>query len=163
VVLEPRDADGHAIKAPGTLEVQALEILPEGLKKPLCSWQVGPDQLRFNWRSGLFATGYFVVLPWKAWPSVERLRIVAHFTSTDGRGFEAERDGTVHPAPPAARKPLPGNGEQPPTIPFPPPPPPVDTPPPPRKVEPPPVEGPKLDTSGPAVKDTGAQPAAHWQ
>jgi hypothetical protein len=163
VVLEPRDVDGHAIKAPGSLEVQALEILPEGIKKPLCSWQVGPEQLRFNWRSGLFATGYFVVLPWKVWPSVEKVRVVAHFTSTDGRVFEAERDVTVHLAPLAARKPLPGTGEPPPALPFPPPPTPTETPPPPRKVDPPPAEGPKLDTTGPAVKDGATQPAAHWQ
>jgi len=42
VAVEPRDGDGHAIKAPGTLIVAALEVTPEGLKKPLCSWQIPP-------------------------------------------------------------------------------------------------------------------------
>jgi hypothetical protein len=164
VVLEPRDVDGHPIKAPGTLAVQALEILPEGMKKPLCTWQVGPEQLRFNWRSGLFSTGYFLILPWKAWPSVEKLRVIAQLTTTDGRLFEAERDVTVHLAPPAARKPPSEVSEPPAALPFPPPPTPVDTPLPlPRKVDPPPAEGPKLDSSGPAVKEAETQPAAHWQ
>src|SRR5262249_19604576 len=32
VVLEPRDPDGHAIKAPGSVRVEALQVSPEGLK-----------------------------------------------------------------------------------------------------------------------------------
>src|SRR5688500_8073620 len=40
VVLVPRDVDGSAVKAPGTLKVTALEITPEGLKAPLSTWDV---------------------------------------------------------------------------------------------------------------------------
>src|SRR5438309_3009975 len=74
VVLEPRDPDGQAIKAPGTVEVQALEITPEGLKRPLSSWHVPPEELRRTWRSGFLSTAYFLVLPWKNWPTCEHLR-----------------------------------------------------------------------------------------
>jgi hypothetical protein len=107
VVVEPLDPDGHAIKAPGTLQVEALEISPEGLKRPLSSWQVSPDELRRGWRSGLLSTGYFVILPWKVYPSVEKLRIIVHLTVEEGRVFEADRDVTVHLVPAAHRKPLP--------------------------------------------------------
>src|SRR6266478_1273319 len=69
VVLEPRDPDGQAIKAPGHLRVTALEINAEGLKTPLSTWEVAPDQLRRTWRNGLLSTGYYVVLPWKTWPT----------------------------------------------------------------------------------------------
>lgn len=95
VVLEPRDADNHAIKAYGTLRVTALEITPQGIKRPLDSWEVCNNQLRQTWRSGLLSTGYFVILPWKNWPTTEKLRVVAQFVLQDGRVFEADKDVTV--------------------------------------------------------------------
>jgi hypothetical protein len=122
VVLEPRDPDGQAIKAPGSLHVVALEISSEGLKLPLSSWDVGPDQLRRTWRNGLLSTGYYVILPWKKWPSTNRLRVVAQFTLTDGRMFEADKDVTIrlipnvpHPSTisPADPAPVPGEVEMP--------------------------------------------------
>jgi hypothetical protein len=107
VFVEPRDSDGHTIKAPGTLIVRAAEITPEGLKKPLCSWEVSGDALRRSWKSGLLSTGYLVVLPWKCWPSHEKVRVIAQLTLSDGRLFEAEKDVTVRLVPAANRKPLP--------------------------------------------------------
>lgn len=95
VVLEPRDADNHAIKANGTLRVTALEITPQGIKRPLDSWEVCNNQLRQTWRSGLLSTGYFVILPWKNWPTTEKIRVVAQFVLQDGRVFEADKDVTV--------------------------------------------------------------------
>jgi hypothetical protein len=118
VVLEPRDCDGHVIKAPGTLHVEALEISTEGLKAPLSTWDVTSDQLRRSWRSGFWSTGYFLVLPWKNWPTSERLRVVARFMLSDGRAFEADKDVAVRLTPVARRK-------MPAAIPPPPPPDPV--------------------------------------
>jgi hypothetical protein len=121
VVLEPRDPDGHAIKAPGTLHVEALQIGGEGLKTPLSSWDVSPDQLRRTWRSGLFATGYFVVLPWKVWPTSTRLRVVARFTLPDDRVFEADKDVTIRlpPQPKVPASPAPAPAPLPPPRPVP--------------------------------------------
>jgi hypothetical protein len=95
VVLMPRDIDGSAVKAPGTLRVTALEVTPEGLKVPLSTWDVSALQLRRSWRSGLLSTGYFIALPWQKLPSTERLRVVATFQPLEGGAFEAERDVTV--------------------------------------------------------------------
>jgi hypothetical protein len=95
VVLEPRDPDGHAIKAPGTLYVEVLQIPPEGVKLPLSSWEIPANQLRRTWRSGLLSTGYFVVLPWKNWPTTSKLRVTARFILTDGRVFEADKDVAI--------------------------------------------------------------------
>jgi hypothetical protein len=101
VVLEPRDPDGHAIKVPGALHVEAVQITPEGLKVPLSAWDLSPGELRRSWRSGLFATGYQLVLPWKVWPAFSKMRVTARFTLDDGRVFEADKDVTVRLAPPA--------------------------------------------------------------
>jgi hypothetical protein len=145
VVLEPRDADNHTIKAAGTLQVQALEVLPEGVKKPLSAWQLSPDELRKTWKSGLLSTGYFIVLPWKSWPTTTKVRVVAQFLSEDRRLFEADKDVTVRVAPALYRKTVPPEELAPPLMP------PADQDglPPPRKLEPekkdePPQEGPSL-------------------
>jgi len=160
VVLEPHDPDGHIIKAPGSLEVQALEITPEGLKRPLSSWLVPPDQLRRDWRSGLLSTAYFVLLPWKNWPSFDKLRVVARFTLPDGRVFEADRDVLVHLTAPALRKPFPGD----PSEPLPPPTGEPETPlPPPRKLDPPAPDTPKGPALVPPPTPAGSPPAAPWQ
>lgn len=119
VYLEPRDADDHVIKTPGTLYVQALEITPEGVKVPIGAWEITPDKLRFAWKPGLLTTGYVVVLPWQTPPRSENVRVIARLKLSDGRVFEADRDVRVrigaHPPRPGL-PPLDG-----PEIPLPPP------------------------------------------
>src|SRR5262245_22029644 len=46
VLVEPRDCEGQAIKAPGMLTVEAQEVTPEGLKRSLSAWQAAPAELR---------------------------------------------------------------------------------------------------------------------
>ncbi len=104
VMVEPHDPEGHCVKVPGAaLLVQALEITPEGIKRPLSSWEVPPDQLAHAWRSGLLSTGYNLTLLWKVWPSTDKLRVVAQLRLPDGRVFEADKDVSVHVAPGAQR------------------------------------------------------------
>src|SRR5262249_31204654 len=122
-----------------------------------------------SWRGGLLATGYFLVFPWKVFPTTEKVRVLVQFTMPDGRVFEADRDVVVRVVPhanrhvppetPEERDPLPPpppvpRGSTPGSTPSVPPAPPMppadklDTLPLPRKVEPPggegPVEGPAL-------------------
>lgn len=105
--LEPRDPEGQAVKIGGSLTVQVLEINKEGLKKPISSWDIGPDQLRKAWKNGLLSSGYVLNLPWKIWPTTDKLRVVALFRPVDGRVFEAEKDITVRLPPPDQRRPIP--------------------------------------------------------
>jgi hypothetical protein len=107
VVVEPVDADGSVIKAPGKLYVEAVEITAEGIKIPLCFWEISPDQLRRSWKSGLLSTGYYEILPWKSWPTQPKMRVVARLTLPDDRVFEAEKDVTIRLIPMDRRKPLP--------------------------------------------------------
>lgn len=98
VVIVPIDTDGSALKVPGKALVQAYEITREGLKLPLCQWEVSPLELQRTWRSGLFTTGYFVTLPWRVLPSNDRLRVVVQFqTLPNHRVFEVDRDLTIKP------------------------------------------------------------------
>jgi hypothetical protein len=105
IVVEPRDPENQAIKVPGSLVVQVVEISREGLKSPLSRWDVPAEQLQRCWRNGLLSTGYTVVLPWKVWPSTEKLRVTVVFRLTDGRVFEADKDVTVRLPPGAPRHP----------------------------------------------------------
>ena len=132
VVVEPRNADNQAVKVPGTLVVQALEITPSGVKRPLSSWHISEDELRRSYRSGLLTTGYVLVLPWKTFPSTEKLRVVVQLRTADGRLFEADKDVTIRVVP-AAKRPAP--------MPLP-----VDGPllPPPHPIDSPPDQGPEL-------------------
>lgn len=97
VAVEPRDADGHALKAPGMLYVEAVEINRAGLKSVLSTWELSEAELRRTWRSSLLSNGYHVKLPWKNWPTADRLRVVARLTLPDGRAFEADREVRVRP------------------------------------------------------------------
>ncbi|HTU22632.1 MAG TPA: hypothetical protein VMG10_31625 [Gemmataceae bacterium] len=99
VQVEPRDPEGQAIKAPGQLLIQAQEITKEGIKRPLSSWVIPPEELRRRWKNGLLTTGYVLNLPWKVWPNTEKLRVSAHLQLLDGRVFEADRDVTVRLTP----------------------------------------------------------------
>lgn len=105
VVLEPRDADNHTIKGMGNVLIQVLEVTSEGVKRPLCSWQVDPEILRKSWRNGLFGSGYSVALSWKTWPTNAKLRVLAQFVTEDGRLLEADKDVVVKLAPESLRKP----------------------------------------------------------
>ncbi len=106
VALEPHDFDGHSLKVPGCLSVLALEVSQEGLKRPLCSWEVTPQQLRKTWRGGLLGSGYYVQLPWKTWPTTTKIRVIVQFKMADGRVFEADKDVTIHLQPAAMPHPI---------------------------------------------------------
>jgi hypothetical protein len=104
VVVEPRDTDDHTIKSPGTLQISALEITPQGLKVPLCTWDISAEKLRASWKQGLFSTGYTLTMPWKILPAVENVRIVVRFVTPDQRVYEADKDIKVRLVPGAAEK-----------------------------------------------------------
>jgi len=107
VVLEPRDPDGHPIKTPGSLKIDVAQVSVEGIKTPLSTWQVPPEQLRKTWQSGLLSTGYYVRLPWQVPPATPKLRITVRFTLTDGRAFEADKDITIRLPPRPKTDPMP--------------------------------------------------------
>jgi hypothetical protein len=108
VVVEPRDGDDHTIKAPGMLQIGVLEISPQGVKTPLCSWDIPPEQLRQSWKQGLLSTGYSLTLPWRVLPATEQVRVVVRFILPDNRVFEADKDIKVRLVPGAAQRRLEG-------------------------------------------------------
>lgn len=116
IVLVPRDEDNSAVKVPANAVVLAYEVARNGTKTAIGRWDVSPDQLRKNWRSGLFATGYYLLLQWDQFPTTERVRLVVQMKTLDGRTFEADKDVTVRVLPGAG---VPRNDVPPPWIPAP--------------------------------------------
>ncbi|MER3416078.1 MAG: hypothetical protein C4297_07715 [Gemmataceae bacterium] len=110
VLIEPRDADDHSVKAPGDVRIEVSEITPEGLKRPLSVWELTAKDLRRKWEQPLFGDpAYRLILPWKVQPTMEKLRVVVQFQTADGRRFEVDRDVSVRlPKPPARRPTLRG-------------------------------------------------------
>ena len=104
VVVEPRDYDDHTIKAPGTLQIYALETNAQGIKAPLCMWDIPAGQLRQSWKQGLLSTGYTLTLPWKVLPVTEHVRVVVRFTTPDQRAYETDKDIKVRVVPGAGLK-----------------------------------------------------------
>ncbi|MSQ97192.1 MAG: hypothetical protein EXR98_21935 [Gemmataceae bacterium] len=103
VVVEPRDGEEHSIKAPGSLQIIALEITPQGIKTPLCQWDIPPEQVRQSWKQGLLSTGYTLTLPWKTFPVTEQVRVVVRFVTPDQRMYEADKDIKVRAVPGATQ------------------------------------------------------------
>jgi hypothetical protein len=105
VLIEVRDREDQALKAPGEALIDALEISPEGIKNPLAQWRVSVADLRGKWVQGLFNTGYRLELafPKGCLPRQENLRVIVRFTLLDGRTFEAEKDIRVRVVPEAQR------------------------------------------------------------
>jgi hypothetical protein len=99
VCVEPHDIDDHVIKAPGSLQIFTLEISPQGIKTPLCMWDISPDQLRNSWKQGLLSNGYTLQLPWKQFPAYEQVRVVVRFITPDKRVYEADKDIRVRLVP----------------------------------------------------------------
>jgi hypothetical protein len=121
VVVVPKDASGSEIKAPGNLVVQVSEILPNGAKAPLSQWEIPALELQKMWKSGLLSSGYHVKLPWKVFPSTEKLRVAVRLTTLpDNRIFEADKDVTIKLMPGVPLRPMP-QVEEPPVAPKPPP------------------------------------------
>jgi hypothetical protein len=104
-LIEPRDADGHAIKVPGSLHIELFEVTPAGLKNMLSQWDVTQREMRRSWDQPFIGgPAYRILIPFKALPTQERMRVVIRFTTSDGKLYEAERDFTIR---------LPGPGSAP--------------------------------------------------
>lgn len=103
-LIEPKDADGHAIKVPGSVHIELFEFAANGVKVPLSAWDISQRELRRSWDQPLFGgPSYRILVPFKALPANERMRVLVRFTTLDGKMFEAEKDFSIRlPGPGAA-------------------------------------------------------------
>lgn len=104
-LIEPKDADGHSIKMPGSVHIELFEYAANGVKVPLSAWDISARELRRSWDQPLFGgPAYRILVPFKALPANEKMRVLVRFTTLDGKLFEAEKDFSIR---------LPGPGSAP--------------------------------------------------
>jgi len=96
VVVEPRDMDDQAVKAPGCIHIDLFEINPQGLEFLLSTWDLTAREVRSKWDAPLIGgPGYRIVLPWQSWPNHADLRVVVQFTTPEGQRFQADKKFTI--------------------------------------------------------------------
>lgn len=95
-LIEPRDPDGHTIKAPGSMHIELFEITPAGLKVPLSAWDITHREVRRSWDQPLIGgSAYRILIPFKSLPIHDKMRVVVRFTTLEGQLYEAEKDFTI--------------------------------------------------------------------
>ncbi len=102
VLVGPRDPGGRPVRAGTALRVSVLQDTPGGQSACLSDWELPADLLEHAWAAGWSEAGYRLIVPWKIWPTADRVRVVARLTREDGSHQEAQADVVLRPAAPAA-------------------------------------------------------------
>jgi outer membrane murein-binding lipoprotein Lpp len=76
--LTPTDETGEALKAVGTVDVEALD-LGSTASRPLARWQVPPVAMRERWRSLGPLQAFVLELPWPAPPPSTQIGVKIDF------------------------------------------------------------------------------------
>jgi hypothetical protein len=110
--VEPRDAADRPVRIGTVLHLSVLQDGPGGQTTCLTDWELPADLLEHAWTANWSERGYRVVLPWKTWPTADRVRVVARLQLADGLHREAEKEITLRQEAPAWTQPEgpPGNG-----------------------------------------------------
>jgi hypothetical protein len=97
-VVTPVDEHGDLVKLAGAIELEALDLTRPEAERVIARWTFSPEELRSNWRSGLFSAGYQFELPWPEPPRSEELLLHGRLVTADGRQFDASHTIKVKPA-----------------------------------------------------------------
>lgn len=89
VLLVPQDAQGHTIRLPGALEVEAIDLNASENQRRLGQWKWPLEAAGKEWHSGFLAEGYHLEVPWQAPPGHSQITVHAKLTTPDGRAFDA--------------------------------------------------------------------------
>jgi hypothetical protein len=92
VEVELRDQAGRSVRVPASLHLAVLQAGPGPQQTFLGDWDLPSELLEHAWTGNWSGGGYRLLLPWKAWPSAQQVRVQARLTLTDGTHYEAEQD-----------------------------------------------------------------------
>jgi hypothetical protein len=101
IYLRPRDADGDAVKAPGKVTIDLLDLSEPGSPKSVavCKFE-DPESLRKMWHSQLLTQHYSLRCPFPPdaiLPDSRKLLASVAFTDVNtGATYKAEREVTFH-------------------------------------------------------------------
>jgi len=86
-MLEPRDAQGHILAAPGEVSVVALDPAAEGEAARVARWDFPAHEIARRFRKG----GFLLEALWPAPPKHNDLHLFVRYTTRDGRRIEIDR------------------------------------------------------------------------
>jgi hypothetical protein len=98
VVIEPRNAAGEVLTAPGDLSVVVIDPAIEGEESRVARWDFTADEVAARFRKTIVANGIQLEMPWPADPPQnEDLHVFVRYTTSDGRKLQAEKPIKVKP------------------------------------------------------------------
>jgi hypothetical protein len=101
IYLSPIDQTGAALKATGTVEVEAFDLELTGENR-IGRWVIDPETLKSRWRSLAMLEAFVIELPWQQPPQHSKLALKIKFRDElTGRVYDAIQQITVKP--PATR------------------------------------------------------------
>jgi len=92
VVLEPRDAQGRLVEAPGAVSVVVVDPALEGQAARVARWDFTAEQIATLHRKGVWGEGYHLEMVWPGTaPAHEDLQLFVRYVTSDGRKLETQR------------------------------------------------------------------------
>ena len=91
VFVEPRDADGRVVKAPGAISLVVMDPTQEGTSARVARWDFAAGEVPALFRNNPSARGLQFELPWPNEPPKNRaLRLFVRCTTADGTKITSE-------------------------------------------------------------------------
>ena len=111
VVLVPQDEHGEAVKLPGSIELEVIDLSAPANSRQVGVWRFSSEEVAGQWQSGL-SSGFQFRIPWHGRTASQDLLLHARFATADGRQFDTSTDIRITPgqsvdAGSLAEKPLP--------------------------------------------------------
>jgi hypothetical protein len=95
-VLEPRDAKGRRLEAPGDVAIVLMDPSKTGPEAKLARWDFPAGETAKLFRGNGIGRGMYVECPWPDRPPENnRLHLFVRYTTRDGRKFEADQSVEV--------------------------------------------------------------------
>jgi hypothetical protein len=105
VVVEPRDAAGHPVKAVGALSVALMDPSQSGEAARIARWDFAAHEVQSHFHSTVFGRGLQFELPWPGDPPKNSaLRLHVRFVTESGQKLNA--DLPINVKPPRSTAPL---------------------------------------------------------
>ena len=97
-VIQPLTEDGVAVRSPGRLEVELLDVAAAPEDRVRGRWTLEGEELHEQWDDGLFASGYTLELSPESDDLPRDSLLIARFQTPDGRQVESTRTVRLRPA-----------------------------------------------------------------
>jgi len=98
VVIQPRDAEGRLVEAPGEVSIAVIDPALEGPAGRIARWDFSADEIARSFRNTIVGRAIELEMPWPANPPQnDQLHLFVRYITSDGRKLHADRPIRVNP------------------------------------------------------------------